>query len=53
MLEVGFRLGATHVSTPLDFCFVSTVLDLSFDSARLMFRLCSSYVSTVLDQCFD
>ena len=40
--------------------YVLTVLDLCFDCARLMFRLCSNHVSTVLDLfstvldlCFD
>ena len=29
------------------------MLDICFDSARHMFRLCLAYVSTVLDLCFD
>ena len=46
-----FWLSWTNVSTELT--YVSTVLELFFDCARPMFRLCSSYVSIVLDVGFD
>ena len=52
-----FRQCSTYVSTVLCSTYISTVLDLCFDIARPMFRLCcarrmfrhcSTYVSTVL-----